>query len=110
MFWHVVGNVSRHGLACLLGASIKNVDDLVRGQYEGGPAAKILLGWGSCATLAATIVITRAPLAGPCMLCFPTQNKQAPSAGASCRPPVFCAKIGKIEKKLPVRIIANRNL
>ena len=47
-------------LHVLLGASIKNVDDLVHGQYEGGPAAKILLVLGIVATLAATIVITRA--------------------------------------------------
>jgi uncharacterized membrane protein YdjX (TVP38/TMEM64 family) len=43
-----------------LGASIKNVDDLVRGQYEGGLAARLLLGLGIVATLAATIMITRA--------------------------------------------------
>ncbi len=47
-------------LHVFLGASIKNVDDLVRGQYEGGPAARALLGLGIVATLAATIVITRA--------------------------------------------------
>jgi uncharacterized membrane protein YdjX (TVP38/TMEM64 family) len=47
-------------LHVFLGASIKKVDDLVRGQYEGGPAAKILLVLGIVATLAATIVITRA--------------------------------------------------
>ena len=47
-------------LHVFLGAQIKNVNDLVRGQYEGGRAAEILVGLGIVGTIAATVVITRA--------------------------------------------------
>ncbi len=46
-------------LHVVLGASVKSVDQLAHGQYQGGLAARLLLALGIVATLAATIVITR---------------------------------------------------